>query len=231
MQGGQNIAQEIQAVEALYNFLVDDICNQIGEVNAQFRGYINVMAETGIQEEECRQFAEKLYVVDESYFKEMYNRIVNCDLPRIKLYLEQLLKQFQAATNNNYGCLSLHVPSQASIHAPSEATERAGGYQDYDLQLNAICDFMDFLVQERDVLMQTIEIYQKYCNDMLAKRVPKQIVDDYVPNYARPNVANINKIIAHIQDEDYKQLSGVYAEIVSSLNDLSQSPSRTPRTL
>jgi hypothetical protein len=232
MPGNQQIEREIQSVEALYNFLVDQICNQIDEVNARFRGYIGMMAETGVPEEECTRFTNEFYAVDESNLKAIYNRIVEADLPQIKNYLENLARQYQAATNNSYGSLSLHYPNPVSTQTPSAAVVRSNNNSDYEVQIDALCDFMGFLVDERNKLRETIQTYQNYCNNMLENGVPRQLVDHYVTNFASPNVGHINnKIISHIQQEDYTQLMGLYTQVVESLKSIGMSPNRSPQSM
>lgn len=225
----QQIEREIQSVGALYNFLVDDICNQIDGINSRFRSYIGIMGETGIPEEECTRFSNEFYAVDESNLKAIYNRIVDADLPQIQRYLEDLVRQFETATNSSYGNLSLHTPNPVSIQNPTEAIERNSNVHDYEVQINAICDFMGFLVEERNNLLKTIQTYQNYCNYMLENGVPIQLVNHYVANYATLNVNHINiKIVAHIQEDDYKQLMGLYVQIGESMRNIGLTPSRNP---
>ncbi len=232
MSNSQQIELEIQAVEALYNFLVDQICNQINGVNARFCGYINIMAETGIPTEECTRFTNEYYAVDDANLNKIYNRIVDFDLPQIRCYLEDLVAQFEYATNSSYGGLNLHYPEPIASQTPSGTSVRSGNYQDYGKQIDAICDFIYFLVQERNNLLTTIQMYQGYCNNMLESGVPIQLVEHYVGNYATPNVAFFtNQIIAHIQENDYKQLTGMYGEVAKSMGRIGMNPSRQPQSM
>ena len=228
---GQNIQREIQAIEALNNFLVDEICNSVDQVNARFRGFIQMMAETGIPIQECNNFTQSYYAVDEASFKALYNQIVSCDLGAFQNYIEQLARQFQAATGTSYGGVSLHRPSPVSTQTPSNATERRGSTQDYDIQIDALCDFMNYLVGERDQLANTLQRYERYCNNMVEQGVPIQIVNHYVSNFARVNVEQIKRIIGHIQTDDYKQLTGIYTEIANSMAAVSSTPKRSPQSM
>lgn len=229
--GAQNICREIQAIEALNNFLVDDICNRLFEVDARFRGFINMMAQTGIPIQECTRFSQEFYAVDKANFETLHNQILNNDLPAIAEYVKQLVRQFQAATGSSYGGVSLHRPSGVPMQTPSDATQRRSDVQDYEVQIDAICDFMGYLVSERDTLNDTIMRYEGYCNNMVENGVPIQIVNHYVPNCAVPNVNQIKKTISHVESEDYKQLSALFSEIADSMSALGNSPSRSPRAM
>ena len=232
MPNTQQIEIEIQAVEALYNFLVDQICNQINGVNARFCGYIDIMAETGIPAEECTRYTNDFYAVDDANLKKIYNRIVESDLPQICNYLEDLVSQFEYATNNSYGGLNLHYPEPIASQTPSGASVRSGNYQDYGEQIDAICDFISFLVQERNNLLATIQTYKSYCINMSENGVPIQLVEHYVGNYATPNVGFItNQIIAHLQENDYKQLTGMYDGVAKSMGRIGLNPSRQPQSM
>lgn len=225
----QQIEREIESVVRLYNFLVDKICNQIDKVNARFRGYISMMADTGIPEEECTRFTNEFYAVDEQRLNAVYKQIVEYDLPQIQRYLEDLAAQYAAATNSSFGSLSLHYPDPVSTQTPSGATTRNNDTNDYDIQIDALCDFMGFLVEERNNLNMTIQTYRNYCNNMLENGVPRQVVEHYVTNYAVPNIKYINdKIISHFEEYDYKQLTGLYDKVVESLKSIGRSSNRTP---
>lgn len=228
----QNLVRELEALEQLYNFLVGEICDKLTNLNSSFRGYINIMVSTGIPKQECEEFSEKYYSDDETNFKAIFEQIVTADLPQIKNYMEQIERQFQAATNSSYGGFRLMSPSPASSQAPSGASERDNSVQDYELQIDAICDFMDFLVSQKEGLFQTINAYERYCNSLLEYGVPKQVVDHYVNNYALSNVRFIrDTIISHITDKDYPQLAGLYNEIVDSMKAVNSSPNRTPKSI
>ena len=67
---------------------------------------------------------------------------------------------------------------------------------------------------------------------MLENGVPFQLVEHYVDNYASPNVGFINgKIVAHIQEDDYKQLRGMYDEVAKSMGRIGLTPSKQPQSM
>ena len=227
----QSFQRELVALENLNNFLVQ-CCDRIKQVNGEFRGYITIMAETGVTEEECREFRDNYYREDEANFKAIYERISNYDLPQIRTYVELICRQFQAATGSSPN-VNLRTPdfNVASSTPRGANTGRNTGQQDLEVQLDAICDMMDFFVNQRDELTQTIRDYERYCNDMVNSGVPTQIVEQYIPNFAQPNVNLINKTSAHIQGEDYPQMKKLYVETASSLSVLGKSPNRTPKSM
>ncbi len=231
-QNVQNFKREFEALVALNNFLVDKCCDRLMQVNGLFRGYITMMADTGVPVQECKEFADKYYVVDEQNLKTIYERIIGYDLPQIRNYIEQIARQFQRATGSDIGSINLKMPNQSvSSATPSNATSRTGGPQDYEKQLDAICDFMDFLVAQKNELHNTIHDYEIYCNNMISNGVPKQVVDHYLQHFVPENVRGINNAANNIQSIDYPQLKGLFGEISDSLNSLGKSYGRTPKSM
>ena len=228
----QNLVRELESLRNLNDFLVVQCCDRVRMVNGLFRGYIAMMADTGVPVQECKEFADKYYVADEAKFKALFDRIINYDLPQVNKYIEQIRRQFIAATGSDFGQINLKMPStNISTTMPKGAIDRKGGPQDYEKQLDAVCDLMDFLVSQRDELQYTIRDYERYCQEMINSGVPKQIVEHYIPNFTQPNVSLINNTFAHIQESDYPQLRTLYTEIATSLGELGKSPSRTPKNM
>jgi hypothetical protein len=228
----QRFLKELEALKNLNDGIVVCFCDRIRQVNGFFKGYMSVMIDTGVPAEECKAFEEKCYVEDERNFSTLYDRIVSYDLPRIRMYIAQIQKQFQTATGTDIGQINLRTPSgSVSSTLPQNAVLNSNGIQNYSLQINAICNLMDFLVDQRDELRQELHVYEQRCMDMINNGVPKEIYDDYIPNYAQSNVNIINKMSAHIQDVDYPQLRRVYDEIARSLEELGQSANRSPKQM
>ena len=228
----QDFLTELRSLVELNDFLVVFYCDRIRQINGFFRGYITAMAKTGVPVQACKEFADNFYATDETNFKALYERISNYDLPQIRKYLEQIRRQMFAATGLDVGQINLKTPSDTvPSTVPKGAVDREGNTQDYEKQHNALCDMMDFLVGQRDELRQTILDYEKYCQNMLSSGVPRQIVEQYIPNYAQFNITLINKTIAHIQFRDYPQLQKLQREIANSLGELGKIPNRAPRNM
>lgn len=228
----QDLIREMEALKNLNDFLVVQCCDRVRQVNGLFRGFITMLADTGMPVQECKEFADKYYVNDEANFKALFERIVNYDIPQIHAYIEQIRRQYIAATGNDIGQINLKTPSNSiSSTTPRGAIDRKGGLQDYEKQYDAVCDLMDFLVDQRNELQQTIRDYERYCQEMINSGVPKQIVEHYIPNYAQPNVGIINRATAHIQDADYPQLKKLQMEIATSLGELGKSANRAPKNM
>lgn len=227
----QQLVRELQALKDLNDFVVS-CCNEVRQVNGYFRSYILMMADTGITFEACKEFADKYYVEDEANFKSLYDRIINYDIPWIRKYMEQIQRQFQAADGTNIGSVNLKMPDNTiSSVTPNGVQDRKGGPMDYEIQYDALCDFMNFMVEKRDELQHVIYEYEKACNNMINSGVPKQIVEHYIPNFAQPNVQLINRTIAHIQQVDYPQLKKLLVEIANSLGELGRSANRAPKNM
>jgi len=227
----QNLAREWDALRNLYHFLVDNCCTRIRQVNGQIKGYMTIMADTGVPVEECQEFADKYYALDEANFKELFKRVIDYDLPRIRKYIDLTRRQFIAASGMAPNIELRNPDFNVPPTPPRGAQERKGGSQDLEVRIEAICDLMDFLVEQRDQLKDTIRKYEFYCNDMINSGVPKQVVNDYIPNCAQPNVALINKTSAHIQEQDYPQLMKLYRETATSLMELNLSVNRAPKNM
>ena len=225
----QSLLRELEALKALNDFLVTNICDRLSQVAGLFCGYITIMAATGVPVQECEEFISKYYLVDENNFKNLIGNIKDGDLPMIRKYIDQIVKQL-GSIGYNIGSINLRTPSQSSSSVPNIQTQ-TGRVQDYVRQLNALCNFMDFLVGERNELLHTIKDYQDCCNKMLEWGVPRQVMEHYVQNFARTNVGLMNKTTAHIQTDDYVQLSGLFREIHASLTALGISYSRTPKSM
>ena len=225
----QSLIKEWEALKNLNDFLVSRVCDRLAAVDSQLKNYIGMMAQTGVPVQECEEFRDKYYQADENNFKALIGNIINGDLPMIRKYIDEIVKQCMAA-GFNPGSPNLKTPSQ-SFSSPKNFTSRTGGPQDYEKQLDALSDLMNFLVNQRDEMLQTIKEYQDCCNGMLQMGVPRQVAEHYVQNFAQKNVQHIRITAAHIQNEDYKQLNGLFQQILTSLTGLGNSYSRTPKSM
>ncbi len=227
----QSLQLELEGLQKLHNFLVQYVCDSLREVAGKMQNFIVNLKQTGVPEQECDIYNEKLYMVDKQNFEKIERSIREKDLVWIQRYIKQIQQQM-AAIGFNPGSVRLMPPSQSSSYAPSHFDPSTVDAQDYEEQLKALCNLMDFLVEERENLNATIEAYGKLLNRLLEMGVPRQVIDHYVQNCAKDNVNYIrNVIVPHIQKDDYDQLMGLFREIYASLSVLGKSYSRQPRPM
>lgn len=225
----QSLEREKEALVQLNNFLVETVCDLLTDAAGQFRIYINAIAETGVPIQECEKFKDEYYQVDENNFKNLIDKILSRDLPMIRKYIEQIAQQY-GSIGVNMGSVSLKSPSQSST-APKGFNSRKSDKQDYEKQLHALCDIMDFLVMLHAKLDHVKNNYVKIINQMAEWGVPTQVIAHYGNNFATSNINDIVAIAVHIKEEDYQQLGGLYRQIYHSMESLGQTFSRSPRTM
>lgn len=219
-QTAQDFERELRAIEQLNNLLVNQVCDRLIMVNARMQGFIHRMVDTGIAFQACENYKNQYYQVDAMLFQNLYNHIVQADLPQIQRYYEMIASEFEQATGSRVS-LSLRRPSSnVSPSAPRDAVTRSGGISDLEIQAEATCSFMNYLVDERDEMIQTLKDYQDRLNDMIAEGVPQQIVNHYVANYVPENVNNIKQSVAHLKSEDYPYLERILRQTVSDIKAL-----------
>lgn len=227
---GQDFLRELEALTDLNDFLVY-FYDRVMHVQNQYKGYIQVMIDTGVPKQQCDVYTKEYFSQDEQNFKALLNKIENNDLPRIKGYIDQISGQLQEASGMSFN-MNLKKPDSSSRPSvPSEAVSRTGGPQDLEKQADASCDLMDFLVERRDELHEHNEEYKKYCYNLLQNGVPQQYFDDYVNNFAQQNIAQVDKIALHMQDEDYPYLIKVFREIVKGITFVGGNYPRTPKSM
>lgn len=228
----QDLLREMEALKDLNDFLVVYVCDRVRQVNGLFEKYIEIMAGTGVLVQACETFRTQYYQKDMALFKRLFERIIQYDLPQIRKYIEMLKSQFRVATGRDIGSINLRLPGNSvSVSLPSNAVLTNTGDQSFDVQINAVCNLMDFLVSQRNELQETIRKYEEYCKAMVSNGVPKEITEHYIPNFALENVRLIKNTYGHIQSEDYPYLSKVYAEIANSLAQTNKSPNRSPKAM
>ena len=223
----QNILKELKALKGLNDILVG-CYNDLVMIDKEFQSYMASLQETGIQVEACKTFEQQYYQVDKANFKAIADRIIHGDLPIIrKKNFEPLIKQLSVASDIPLGADSFKLASPvaaSSVSAFGKAINRKGDAQDYMVQLEGLCDLMDFLVRTRDRMGLNRDCYQKLCNNLVAEYVPVQVAQHYEVNYAQHNIKNINTAIAHIQNDDYAYLKSLYAATLNTLNELGRYP-------
>ena len=176
------------------------------------------LEESGVPVEFCYEFEEKYYQVDEQNLKAMISNITTRDLPEIKMYSDALLPQLRYASGGLVPDIKLMTPDiSSSAVTPNCLTSRKGGPQDFEVQLNAICDIMDFLVDQRDQMTMYAGLYKEHCKKLEENGVETHIAQRYDVNFAQPNLMLLDKTIMHIQDEDYKFFSDRYSEAVQGM--------------
>ena len=95
------------------------------------------------------------------------------------------------------------------------------------MQADAICDFGDFLRGVVTTLHNNIQTYERYCASLLDNGVPQQMYNDYVSQFASPDVQQIRRIIGGIESEDIPYLQRVLNQITQSITGLGGSYART----
>ncbi|HPA11798.1 MAG TPA: hypothetical protein PK692_08185 [Bacteroidales bacterium] len=230
-QHGQDFIRELQALKNLNDYLAM-LCDRLMTVNSQYKGYINVMEDTGVPIQQCKTYRDDYYVQDEQNFKQLYEKIINFDIPQIRKYIDHIAGQYQAATGQSIGSISLRNPTP-SIPAtpPRTAVSQSGSWQDIVVQADATANLMDFLVDQRDELKKANQEYKGYCNDMLTNGVPKQFYDHYVSNFATHNFSKINATADNLQDKDYPYLNKVFQKFISDLSAVGASHNRKPKSM
>lgn len=229
----QDILREIRALKDLNVFLVRDVYDRITKVDAKVRNYILSMHESGMTVQSKKFISDRYEKVDQENFKRIYHDIAEEHLPAIKRYVDALLRQFDAATGMTMNDIRLETPgSLDSNDASADFIKRTQSVQDYLVQVNALCDYMDFLVKQCDELKDVVLQYKKYCTDYLIESgVPNEVVKDYYYKYAVYLVPDIEQYIIKGFHDDYIYLKLVYLEVVNSLTDLGITHIRTPRSL
>ena len=152
----------------------------------------------------------------------------NGDLPAIRKYIEQVLRQFQSI-GMSVGFPDLMRPSDSS--ASASFRQSSGDHQDYVTQLSAIHQMMNFMVQKRDEMVRTLQEYKKIIDGMAQWGVPIQVVRHYVQNFANRNARQIQDTYLHIQGPDYDQMRGLFLEISRSLQEVDGHYDGTPRSM
>lgn len=225
----QDLLREQRALKGLNQFLVKTYCNEIRKVDSYFRGYIRIMIETGVLKQACERFKDDYYVKDAQLLKAIYEHVVQTDLQAIKMYMNQISRQIQAAgypvSDWNF---QTPQPFEGS-EPPSKARTHSGNSQDYEVQIDAICDLMDFLVDQHANLGRSIMSYRNYCNAMIQNGVPRQIVDHFRP-LAQKDVDLVRHEMQQLK-EDYPYLGKLYQVIVESQEQLGHSVSRKPKSM
>lgn len=221
-----------KAFESLYKFLVNNICNNLVNVASLFQGFINLLEESGVPEEKCIEYRTQCYADDEIKFRALYDNITSHELKWIHDRVEDLRAQMRVSGDGmDPGPLNVQPPNQISSITPKQFNIRTGNEQQYITQLHALCDFMNFLVEQRDSINNILKFYSQILNDMLQEGVPKEVMYVYWQNFGQPNGNLVKNIQHHIETTDYDSLRKLFIQVNQSLSKLNIPFDRTPKTM
>ena len=213
----QSLLTEIGALKGVNTVLVECV-HDLVRMDKQFRSYINSLSDTGVQQEVCDEFVEKYYKEDAQNFKSIVSNIMRRDLPMMQKYRESLVAQFQTVSGIDPGDFRFQSPDPSVASAmPHQFNARKGGPQDYVVQLDACCDLMDFLVEQRNRMVMRRDLYRSLCQGLESEGVPKQVAQHYEVNFAKPNIDLLNKTIKHVEEVDYPHVRDIYRTIMNAL--------------
>lgn len=228
----QDILHEIEALKGLNDYLVTRVYQRIQTIDSRMRSYIVAMGESGIPLEVCTKFTENRYERDRANFKKFYGMILQEHLPEIKRYCEYLTRHFIAATGIPFESWNFVSPQQQEPGAATTEVEiRDSGVQDFSVQCDAVCDFMDFLVVQVDEMKSVQEGYISCCKGLVDAGVPKQICSNYEAFHANNLVASFDTPLLAGFVDDYAYLRNVYEQIAETMRGLGYMPMRTPKPM
>lgn len=229
MSKAQEILREYQSLVDLYKWLVMFVDRGIMDTLNHYHGTIQALIDTGVPREACEKYINDYWSQDRQHYKQLLDHIVEGDLPRIRIYMESVERQFQVASGGmSIGNVHLPYPDlnprpQVGRHVHT----RSGDTADFVVQADALCDLGDFLSEVRGKLQRALQDYESYCNEMLEAGVPRQIYEDYMRQYVPEDVRLINKVRESIEQQDLPYLRGLLLEITQSLSILGEGYSRT----
>ena len=208
-----------EALVALNNKLVE-LVDELSVLNSHFKSCMASLAESGVPVEFCKAFEEQYYILDKAYMRDLTKNITTLDLPWLKKQYDVELRLVQHYSGMGGGSLSVgtyKTPQAYTGNTTPKLGSHKGGPQDYEVQLNAICDFMDILVDHRDKLVLQRDMYIDLCKGLVESGVEKHIAQHYEVNCAQPNLRRLYQIINHIQDDDYNFFNERYMIAVEGM--------------
>lgn len=225
----QDFTRELQALKDLNEFLVKFVNRNIMEEGLnEYHGAIQVLIDSGVPRQQCEFYINNYFQADKTSFQNLLTHIVDVDLPRIRLYMEEIDKHMQAATGMSAGDPHLSQPDIAPRpKRPRKIVSRQGGIADLEVQADAICDFGVFLKEMIEALHYSLREYEQYCNGLLEVGVPQQMYSDYLQHCATDDADMIHEIIACIEGDDIPYLKKVLDQIVGTITSLGGSYNRT----
>ncbi|MBP5327934.1 MAG: hypothetical protein J6Y98_08495 [Bacteroidales bacterium] len=209
--------------------MVEQFCDEFALAKANMQSYIISMAGSGVPFEQCQKFTNDYYKVDEDNFRDLYNNVMYNDLSRINEYAIHILREIESITGSGHESFNLVYP-RTDINATKSAEVRSNDLQDYLVQCEAVCDFMDFITDMVQNLIRVVNDYTKSREKMLWKGVPRQVVDDYYSRCAPEDVKIVGRISDHLKEE-YMILEKLYDKIVESLTSLNINSYRHPKKI
>lgn len=224
----QDFIRELQALKDLNEFLVKFVNYNIMEGLNKYHGAIQMLIDSGVPRQQCEHYIDNNFQVDKASYQQLLTHIVDADLPRIRLYIEEINKHMQAATDMSAGDPYLSYPDiSPRPKRPRTIVSRQGGVADLEVQADAICDFGIFLKETIETLHTSLRDYEQYCNSLLDAGVPQQIYQDYMQHCAAADADMIHKIIACIERENIPYLKKVLDQIVGTITTLGGSYNRS----
>lgn len=227
-QTSQDFIRELQALKDLHEFLVRFTDQEIMDKLNEYHGAIQAMIDSGVPRQQCETYINNHFQADKARYQDLLQHIVSSDLPRIQYYISEVSSHMQAATQMSLGDIRLSQPNTSPrATRPRQIISRQGDVADLIVQADAICDFGDFLRGVVTTLHNNIQTYERYCASLLDNGVPQQMYNDYVSQFASPDVQQIRRIIGGIESEDIPYLQRVLNQITQSITGLGGSYART----
>ncbi len=227
-QTAQDFVKELQALKDLHEFLVSFCNHDIMDKINLYHGSIQGLIDSGLPKQQYEYYINNNYPENKDRYKRLLDHIVGIDLPRIRMYMQHIEDQIQAATGTSLGSFNLSQPDTSerpklhrNIHSYT------GGLADLEVQADAICDFGVFLKETIEELRQSLGSYESYCDGLLGVGVPRQMYQDYMQNCAQEDVHLIYQIVENIEHVDLPYLNKVLQQITASIGTLGGSYGRS----
>ena len=228
MASQQQLERELKALKELSIFVSEKFCDEFSQAKANMQSYIISMVCSGVPFEQCQKFTNDYYKVDEANFKDLYNNVFYNDLSRINEYAFHIQREIESITGS-WPDFDVRYP-RTNISATESAEARSSDVQDYQIQCEAVCDFMDFITDMLQNLIRVMYDYKKSWGKMLEEGVPRQVADDYYDNCFPKNEKFVARITDHLKEE-YLILEKFYDKIVESLTSLNINSYRHPKKI
>lgn len=216
----QNILLELRAMKDLWELLVNCM-DKVSLLKIKYTSYISALKETGVPQETCKKYEDEYYQEDLVGMGVLVNNFQLKDFPFIRNSINKILAHGNAI-GLNLDMEGLHL-SSPGVHEPSNKkapfTIRKKLKQDYEDQLNAYAELMDFLVDQRDLFLDIRGFYADTCKQMEEKGVPVQVASSYHVNCCVSNIRQFNIIIDHLE-RDYAFLKEPFLVILQSLQEI-----------
>lgn len=223
---GQQYLKEMEALVALYRFLVN-CCDEIIEVKATYRQYVLNMASTGVTRETCQMYADQYFVEDAKYLESIYKNIIDRDLPRVRQYMQMIANSYSQSQGSSLSIPTLPTPDTSKVGA-SVSSIRNINTQSLECQADALCDLLDFLIAEYISIQDTLKSYLLKCQNLEECGVPTEMCKDYA-SYAQINYNGMKTAANRLKDVDYPYVYPIFTTTTSNIAAVGNNYSRTPK--